>query len=638
MKKRILSLIIILVMAIGFLPTVAFAYISGLSYELSIISGGVLITGCDTSVTTVEIPTSLNGERVVGIDANAFYGCSNLKSITIPESVRFIGNHAFSGCSSLKSITIPDSVTSIGDYAFKDCSSLTSITIPGSMTSISWCAFDGCTSLTSITIPNSVTEIGNEAFKDCSSLTSITIPNSVTEIGNDAFSGCSSLETITVSENNQHYLSQDGVLFNKNKTELISYPSRKTNYEYNIPNSVTSIGSYAFFDCDNLTTITIPNSVTEIGWYTFEDCTSLTSITIPESVTEIGWSAFSGCTSLKTVNYGGTEQQRNNISIEDYNDDLLNATWVYSGCDHKYDNACDTDCNKCGETRETTHAYGDYISNNDATYEADGTKTRTCSVCGLNDTVVDEGSKLDINADGCTVTNTFTGERYSSIEDALDSANEGDTIKLTADVSAQSLLVNPGVSLDLNGYKLTATRFVGFEDSNVYDSSTASKGSLYVAKNKLVLSKDNTQLPVYDAQNGCYQFLKINLARANKFVYSNGAYTAEPVFGDSAKIANGIAKTLFSQGRNKSGVNVRIRVSWIDKDGTYDATQDYTFTDTMVSKVVNSFTGSKYGTIFGATFSDAVLTQGESIEISTIVDSATGVQLSSDTITISIAQ
>ncbi len=246
--------------------------------------------------------------------------------------------------------------------------------------------------------------------------------------------------------------------------------------------------------------------------------------------------------------------------------------------------------------------------------------------------------KATYKTDDNVVINSVTGKRYASLEEALDNANEGETIKLTANVSAQTLLVNPGVALDLSGYNLTVNRFVGFEDSDIFDSNTASKGGLYVAKNRLVLSKNNSQLPVYDAENGCYVFLKINLSRANKFVYSDGSYTAEPVFGDSATIAKGIAKTLFSQGADKSGANVRVRVSWVDKNGTYTATQDYTYTDAMVSTVVNSFTGSKYTTIFGASFSEAVLTQGDSIEISTIVDSGTGVELSSNTITINMAQ
>ncbi len=314
--------------------------------------------------------------------------------------------------------------------------------------------------------------------------------------------------------------------------------------------------------------------------------------------------------------------------------DCNDCNYIRTDIKHTYSNSCDTSCNICGNTRITTHFYGPYVSNNDATYEADGTKTRTCSVCSHKETIVDEGSKLDINDDGCFMTNTVTGERYQSLEDALENAKEGETIKLTKDVTAKNAILFPGVGLDLNGFELTVGYVIGFNGSDVFDSNIAKKGKLVVAKDKVTLSKNNSQLPVYDAENGCYVFLKINLARTSKFVYSNGNYTAEPVFGDSAAIAKGMSKTLFAQGSELNGVNVRIRVSWVDKNGTYKATQDYTFTDAMVNTVVSSFTGTKYNTIFGASFSEAVLTQGDSIKISTIVDSDTDVELSSSTITV----
>ena len=147
----------------------------------------------------------------------------------------------------------------------------------------------------------SVTSIGNYAFTDCYSLTSITIPNSVTSIGWYAFSGCSSLTSINVDVNNPNYCSIDGVLFNKDKTTLIQYPIGNTRTEYTIPNSVTSIGEYAFRDCSSLTSITIGNSVTSIGRSAFYDCSSLTSITIPNSVTSIGDYALGYCSSLTSI-------------------------------------------------------------------------------------------------------------------------------------------------------------------------------------------------------------------------------------------------------------------------------------------------------------------------------------------------
>ena len=172
-------------------------------------------------------------------------------------SVTSIGNNAFYGCSSLTSITIPEGVTEIGDYAFFYCSSLTSITIP-----------------------EVVTSIGGGAFYDCSSLTSITIPEGVTEIGGAAFVGCSSLTSIDVALDNNSYTSINGVLFSKDKTILIKYPEGKKDVtSYAIPESVTKIGEYAFFLCSSLTSITLSEGVTSIGGSAFDDCSSLTSIT-----------------------------------------------------------------------------------------------------------------------------------------------------------------------------------------------------------------------------------------------------------------------------------------------------------------------------------------------------------------------
>ena len=256
------------------------------------------------------------GLRVVSIDDFAFKDCSNLTSVTIPDSVTSIGKYAFYNCSSLTSITIPNSVTSFREYAFYNCSSLTSITIPNSITSIRDYFFYGCSSLTSITIPESVTIIGDWAFENCSSLTSITIPDnvisigrfafencssltniaipcSVTSIGGDAFYGCSSLTSITIP-NSVTSISGGAFYYCTSLTSIT------------IPDSVISIGGDAFYGCSSLTSITIPNSVISIGSYAFCNCTGLTSIQIPDSVISIGGGAFSSCSSLTSITILGS--------------------------------------------------------------------------------------------------------------------------------------------------------------------------------------------------------------------------------------------------------------------------------------------------------------------------------------------
>ena len=241
---------------------------------------------------------------VTNIGDFAFYSCGGFTgNLTIPTSVTSIGNYAFSSCSGFTgNLIIPNLVTSIGNYAFFSCSGFTgNLTIPTSVTSIGNNVFSSCWGLTSITIPNSVTSIGNSAFENCDGLTSVTIPSSVTSIGNNAFSFCDSLIAINVNAGNLNYSSENGVLFNKNKTTLFLCPGGKSG-NYVIPNTVNLIGDYAFYYCYGLTSVTIPNSVTSIGYGAFFGSDGLISITIPNSVTSIGYNAFGLCRGLTAIN------------------------------------------------------------------------------------------------------------------------------------------------------------------------------------------------------------------------------------------------------------------------------------------------------------------------------------------------
>ena len=343
-------------------------------YHYSI--GDNAFDGC-SSLSSINIPSS-----VTSIGDYAFYDCDYLTSINIPSSVTSIRPGTFWYCRSLTSINIPSSVTSIGYHAFIGCRSLTSINIPSSVTSIGGGAFKGCSSLTAITvdesnpiygsdnnvlfrkkdnclilargdlekydIPSWVTSIGNTAFAGCRSLTSINIPSSVTSIGDGAFNECSSLTTITVDESNPMYSSENNVFFSKKEKSLIRAGVGLEKYD--IPSSVTSIRSSAFYNCSSLTSISIPSSVTSIGEKAFSYCRSLTSINIPSSVTRIEWLAFYKCSNLKAVRFKGKVPPTFNSDIFRNTSDL--KVYVPHGTLEAYKNALGDNVNNVGIIEE----------------------------------------------------------------------------------------------------------------------------------------------------------------------------------------------------------------------------------------------------------------------------------------------
>ena len=223
---------------------------------------------------------------------------SEVENNGIKYNVTCIGKSAFGKCE-VKSVIIPNTITSIEYSAFAFCS-LESVTIGNSVTKIGNQAFRNC-DMTSIIIPNSVTSIEGGAFWSCHYLKSITIPSSVTSIGDGVCADCYQLTEINVESGNTEYTSENGVLFNKNKTTVLCYPAGKTESSYTIPNGVTNIATYAFYDCSRLTSVIIPNSVTSIGRSAFSDCENIKSVIIPNSVTSIGNDAFMDCNNLSLI-------------------------------------------------------------------------------------------------------------------------------------------------------------------------------------------------------------------------------------------------------------------------------------------------------------------------------------------------
>ena len=260
-------------------------------------------------------------EGVTNVGAGAFALHEKIKNVELPNSITSIGDHAFKTCSGLTSLELPNSITSIGDFAFYGCSGLSHLVFPNSITSIGYAVVYGCSNLTNFVIPNSVTSIGDYAMNSCSSLKNIFIPhsvesigkhafygcselqsvvmgNSVTAIGAGAFGGCSGLTSIVVATNNPVYDSrEDCNAIVETATNTLIAGCKETF----IPNSVTSIGRSAFYDCSGLTSLELSNSITSIGDFAFYGCSGLSRLVLPNSITSIGEAVVYGCSNLTNL-------------------------------------------------------------------------------------------------------------------------------------------------------------------------------------------------------------------------------------------------------------------------------------------------------------------------------------------------
>ena len=418
MKKRVLSLLLVLLMVVSLVPTSAFAANDVVSYG---VTGGYLyfdrstgeIVDCDETVTEAAIPSVIRDKEVKRIAPYAFEDCNVLKRITIPSTLTRLSEQAFFGCGGLESIEVDKSNSAFlseGGVLFsKDraalyvypCNKPDEIyTIPSSVICIYDNAFFANTRAKKIVISENTRVIGNGAFFSCDSLEEIFVPKGVESIGYAAFSCCERLENISVAKDNPSYREIDGVVFSNDMTVLEGYPAGKTDTTYVIPNGVKYIGEWAFGACDQLInitlpdgivfvgasafydctglksitlpssvsyigdrafkvcgsieTITIPSGVKEIGEETFMICTSLKSINIPKSVTKIGNSAFDCCDSLTDVYYEGSSSQWRSINLAEYNTALTSANIHFNSHVHTYEGYTVTSPT-CTEPGYTTH-------------------------------------------------------------------------------------------------------------------------------------------------------------------------------------------------------------------------------------------------------------------------------------------
>ena len=341
MKKLSIILFgVLLILCLALIPMKTQAATEGyLTYEIE--NGEVTITDCDEDAYgKIVIPDTIEGYPVTKIGKGAFWDCTGIKEIVVPNSITVIPDGAFKECETLTKITLPEGLISIGDGAFIECGYLTDITIPESVTSIGGGAFLFCERLTSIAIPEGVRKIEDSTFECCSSLKNVTLPDSVTAIGDFAFRGCPLGESfvlpknvssigdfafgrITVPEDHPYFtVDAYGVLFTKDKETLVR-AMVTIEGKYEVPEGVQIIQGYALAGQNKMTEIVFPNTVTKIGPHglsgigaasvTLPDglttvesglmtsCKNLVDVYIPDSVTRIESEAFRSCYDLRNI-------------------------------------------------------------------------------------------------------------------------------------------------------------------------------------------------------------------------------------------------------------------------------------------------------------------------------------------------
>ncbi len=288
--KRILSFMLVVIMLISVVPTMNVSAASATSKGTC----GKNLTWKINSKGTLTISGS--GKMYDYANDTAYFppwykAKKKIKKIVIKDGVENIGDYAFLSCTKVEKVILPDEITSIGKNAFERCENLKEITLPKSLKTISKYMFVYCNNLTDIVIPNGVTKIEDDAFYGCSSLKNLNIPASVAEISYTTFYRTTGIESVNVDSNNPYFSSQDGILFDKDKTEILGYPGAKKDTAYTVPSTVKTIGKNAFAYCDNLKELTVPEGVTRIKRGAFRS-THLKSLSIPQSAKQLDNAAF----------------------------------------------------------------------------------------------------------------------------------------------------------------------------------------------------------------------------------------------------------------------------------------------------------------------------------------------------------
>ncbi len=502
---------------------------------------------------------------VISIGGSAFSSCFELKSITIPDSVKSIGESAFWSCDYLNSITIPDSVISIGeqcfvatayynnssnwendvlyignhlieandrrfsesediniksgtktiaDGAFKNYHSLNSVTIPGSVENIGSYAFYDC-GIFSVVIPDSVKRIGDFAFSNCDNITSITVPQNVISIGEKAFHYSGNLESINVDNKNLYYSSSDGVLYDKNKTELIIYPAGKKDKIFNMPDSVLIICDYALAYC-KAEEIDFSEKLMYIGHSAFSTFSAkVKKITLYNKLVGIAGSAFDSYPYevLEDIYFMGSADEWNRVKIGPYNTCLKTADIHFSSSAHTHSYDVETvepTCTEKGSVTYTCSCGDSYTESLDKlghnytstviapTCTKDGYTAYNCSRCGNSYT----DNYIDLL--GHSWENWFTVKEPTESSDGLKArvcsacgSEETEIIKYQKFDTSILRLSNSSVNRDGNALVITASE--NATQINIYPTTTDGK-DVVVATNgtPIKISKSGTYYLTFD--------------------------------------------------------------------------------------------------------------------------------------------